>query len=121
MSAFVQVFGRRNAKTIHARRQPASEKRQGTKSRSVVQRRCGVRYGDFAAGLGLKRLDRSGLPDGFAPSRGCACGVNERSARFTTGLAAPMRANPTDAMRAGRGRLESQREWRVSLAVVDRR
>ena len=34
--------------------EPASKKRQGTKSRLVVQRRCGVRYGDFAAGLGFR-------------------------------------------------------------------
>jgi putative SOS response-associated peptidase YedK len=36
---FVQVFGRWNAETIRALWQPASEKRQGRKSRSVVQRR----------------------------------------------------------------------------------
>jgi hypothetical protein len=28
---------------------PASKKRQGTKSRSVVRRRCGARYGDWSA------------------------------------------------------------------------
>jgi hypothetical protein len=49
MSEFVQVFGRRNAKTIHALRQPASEKRQGTKSRGVGHRGCRGRYGDSAA------------------------------------------------------------------------
>jgi hypothetical protein len=48
-SEFVQVFGRWNAEIIRALWQPASEKRQGRKSRSVVQRRCGVRYGDLAA------------------------------------------------------------------------
>ena len=32
-----KVFGRRHVETIHALMQPASEKRQGTKSRSVVQ------------------------------------------------------------------------------------
>ena len=31
----VQVFGRRNADTIHALLRPASKKRQGTKSRDV--------------------------------------------------------------------------------------
>ena len=30
--------------TLHALMRPASEKRQGTKSRSVVHRRCGGRY-----------------------------------------------------------------------------
>jgi hypothetical protein len=67
---FVQVFGRWNAETIRALWQPASEKRQGRKSRSVVQRRCGVRYGDLAAGLGLKRLDRSGCRGRFAANPG---------------------------------------------------
>src|SRR6476619_1089944 len=33
--ALVQVFGRRNADTIHALLRPASKKRQGTKSRDV--------------------------------------------------------------------------------------
>jgi hypothetical protein len=49
-AAFVQVFGRRNAKTIHALRRPASEKRQGTKSRGVGHRGCRGRYGDYMSG-----------------------------------------------------------------------
>jgi hypothetical protein len=35
-------------------RAPASEKRQGTKSRWVAQRWCRGRYGDLAAGAGLR-------------------------------------------------------------------
>ena len=42
MTGSVQVFGRRNAETIHALWLPASEKRQGRKSR--------VRGADRAAG-----------------------------------------------------------------------
>ena len=34
----------------HALGGPASKKRQGTKSRSVVRRRRGARYGDLSAG-----------------------------------------------------------------------
>ncbi len=49
MSDVVQVFGRRNADTIHALLRPASKKRQGTKSREVGHRRCRGRYGDLAA------------------------------------------------------------------------
>jgi hypothetical protein len=56
----VQVFGRWNAETIRALWQPASEKRQGRKSRSVVQRRCGGRYGDFAAACWLRKFDEIG-------------------------------------------------------------
>jgi len=45
-SGFVQVFGRRDADTIHALLQPASKKRQGTKSRvpprAIAQRFNGV-------------------------------------------------------------------------------
>ncbi len=46
MSAVVQVFGRRDADTIHALLQPASKKRQGTKSRDV----CG---GGAAGAMGI--------------------------------------------------------------------
>src|SRR6267378_1081622 len=51
MSACVQVFGRRHDEAIHALRRPASEKRQGTKSREVwhpaVQR---VLWGSYVGG-----------------------------------------------------------------------
>src|SRR5882672_3276971 len=49
MSPIVQVFGCRHDDAIHALRRPASEKRQGTKSREVGHRRCRGRYGDLAA------------------------------------------------------------------------
>jgi hypothetical protein len=49
MSPVVQVFGRRNAKIIHALWRPASEKRQGRKSRGVRHRQCSGRYGDLAS------------------------------------------------------------------------
>ena len=48
-SAVVQVFGRRHVVAIHAVMWPATEKRQGTKSREIVRLRCSERYGDFAA------------------------------------------------------------------------
>jgi hypothetical protein len=47
-STHVQVFGCRHAKTISTLGQPASEKRQGRKSRGVGQRRCSGGYGDLA-------------------------------------------------------------------------
>ena len=49
MSFLAQVFGRRVDEPIHALLRPASEKRQGTKSRKVGQLRCSGRYGDSAA------------------------------------------------------------------------
>ena len=48
-SVHVQVFGCRHDDAIHALRRPASEKRQGTKSREVGHRRCRGRYGELAA------------------------------------------------------------------------
>ena len=61
-----------NRGSIDTRGRPASEKRQGRKSRLVVQRRCGVRYGDLAAGLGLKGLGRSGCRGRLAANPGRA-------------------------------------------------
>jgi hypothetical protein len=49
MSAYVQVFGCRHAETIPTLGQPASEKRQGTKSRGVGHRQCGGCHGDLAS------------------------------------------------------------------------
>src|ERR1700741_2389164 len=47
MSAIVQVFGRRHDVAIRALMRPATEKRRGTKSREVGQRRFSERYGDL--------------------------------------------------------------------------
>ena len=47
MSVVVQVFGRRDADTIHAVLRPASKKRQGTKSREVRHRLSSEHYGDL--------------------------------------------------------------------------
>ena len=49
-SACVQVFGCRHDEAIHAVRRPASEKRQGTKSREVGHRRCRGRLWRFSRG-----------------------------------------------------------------------
>jgi len=45
-----------NDEPLHALWRPAAEKRQGTKSRAMVQRRCRRRYGDLATGYGLRRF-----------------------------------------------------------------
>jgi hypothetical protein len=63
VSEIVQVFGCRNDEPLHALWRPAAEKRQGTKSRAMVQRRCRRRYGDLATGYGLRRLERSACDD----------------------------------------------------------
>ena len=48
-SAVVQVFGCRHDEAIHAVRRPASEKRQGAKSREVGTGGAAGAYGDLAA------------------------------------------------------------------------
>jgi hypothetical protein len=62
-SGYVQVFGRRQRRSDHTLRQPASEKRQGTKSRREVVRRRRRRgvvpqkgYGDLVAGRDFRRF-----------------------------------------------------------------
>ena len=69
MSPFVQVFGRRQRRSDHTLRQPASEKRQGTESRrEVVRRRCrrGVvpqkSSGDLVAGRDFRRFGAAVWP-----------------------------------------------------------
>src|SRR6516165_9962545 len=47
MSVYVQVFGRRQGRANHTARRPASEKRQGTKSREWGTRRCRERLWGF--------------------------------------------------------------------------
>src|SRR6516165_8910473 len=88
MSPVVQVFGRRNADTIHALLWPASKKRQGTKSRDVWR-------GSAAGAMGIlpqvqacrgwiEAVAAIGLRRNMAP----CVGVNERSAGSATGLVA---------------------------------
>jgi len=57
MSVHVQVFGRRQRPSNHTLGWPASEKRQGTKSREGD---CGgaAGYGDFAAVSGVDGMER---------------------------------------------------------------
>jgi hypothetical protein len=56
MSAPVQVFGRRQRRSNHALRRPASEKRQGTKSREGDDGDA-AGYGDFTAGSGVDETE----------------------------------------------------------------
>ena len=51
---------RRNVEPIHALVRPASEKRQGTKSRWVGHRRCRGLYGELSGASSSKRMTRSG-------------------------------------------------------------
>ena len=53
---FVQVFGRRHDEAIDALMRPATEKRQGTKSRWEVHRWCGGLYGELTAAHELEAV-----------------------------------------------------------------
>jgi hypothetical protein len=74
MAAFVQVFRCRHCETIRALRRPASEKRQGRKSRWVGHRRCRGLYGDLASGCRAGRYGRSGRAGRFGSKVGWARG-----------------------------------------------
>lgn len=85
MSESVQVFGRRHDEAIGGLKRPATEKRQGTKSRWVMRWRCRGRYGDLAAATALIILDCGGWCDCFVGEhidwrvggalRGVICGM----------------------------------------------
>src|SRR5712672_1290185 len=89
MSVTVQVFGRRHDEAIHALRRPASEKRQGTKSREVwqpaVQRVLWGSYvgGDLDGGRGASTRRRAcahaGEPGRVQWTSRRAYGIHQRS------------------------------------------
>src|SRR5438445_302874 len=87
MTAFVQVFGRRNVKTIDALGRPASEKRQGTKSRRVGHPAVPLAV---LAALGLldpndllRAVDMLDLqPDHLAGTQAAAIAETEENARL---------------------------------------
>jgi hypothetical protein len=114
MSPNVQVFRRRHCETIHALGRPASEKRQGTKSRWVGHRRCSGLYGELALGCGAGRFDRSGRAGRFGSNVGCARGGE----RVNGVLRDPIDAVPGQSgvsTQVGAPPVESRSEWRVSV------
>ena len=111
----VQVFGRRNVEPIHALVGPASEKRQGTKSRWVGHWRCRGLYGELSGASSSKRMTRSGRAHGFGPRRRCRCGA-ERADRGFVEQNGAGDAGPSDGpTQAGAMPVEIRREWLVSL------
>ena len=52
----MEVFGRRHDESMGALKRPATEKRQGTKSRSEVHRWCGGLYGELTAAPELEAV-----------------------------------------------------------------
>jgi len=96
MSGPVQVFGCRHAETIPTLGQPASEKRQGRKSRGVGHQRCSGAMGIWRRrecwGSCVDAVDRIAL----ARILGVRAGANERIARCSTGFAVRSRGNLAD-------------------------
>ena len=115
VAAVVQVFGRRNAKPIRALGRPASEKRQGTKSRWVGHWRCRGLYGELSGASGSKRTRRSGPTHGFDPRRGCRCGAERADRRFVDRNGAGGAGRSDGPTQAGAMPVEIRREWLVSL------
>jgi hypothetical protein len=71
MSLPVQVSDAGHDETLHALMRPASEKRQGTKSREWgTRRRCG-RYGDLTSARGAGRADCGGRDGCLASAQRC--------------------------------------------------
>jgi hypothetical protein len=95
MSVPVQVFGRGDAEPIHARRRPASEKRQGTKSRWVGALAVPRALWGIERGVGLKENEaKRSSPRLWPKAWGVLAGLNERTGGLT-GMALAMRANLT--------------------------
>jgi hypothetical protein len=114
-AGFVQVFGRRNVEPIHALVGPASEKRQGTKSRWVGHWRCRGLYGELSGASSSKRMTRSGRAHGFGPRRRCRCGAERADRRFLDQNGAAVAGQSDGSTQAGALPVESRREWRVLL------
>jgi hypothetical protein len=85
-AAFVQVFGRRDADTIHAVLRPASKKRQGTKSRDVSVGGAACAMGILPQVRACRGWIEAVAAIGLRRSMVACVGVNERSAGRTTRL-----------------------------------
>jgi hypothetical protein len=106
---------RRNVEPIHALGRPASEKRQGTKSRWVGHWRCRGLYGELSGASGSKRMTRSGRTHGFGPRRGCPCGAERADRGFVDRNGAGDAGQSDGPTQAGAMPVEIRREWLVSL------
>ena len=116
----ILIYSARNAETIHALWRPASEKRQGTKSRWVGHWRCRGLYGELSGASGSKRMTRNGRACGFGPRRGCPCRAERTDRAFVDqngGGDAGQFDGPTQA---GAMPVEIRREWPCVAAVSDR-
>ena len=103
------------SRALDALGRPASEKRQGTKSREVGRRRCRGLYGDLAAGSGWARLDQSGRPNRFGPWDGCGRRAERTERALLDRVGGATAGRFVDLQEAGAVLAESQPEWRASL------
>jgi hypothetical protein len=101
MSVPVQVFGCRHAETIPTPGQPASEKRQGTKSRGVGTDSAAGAMGIWRRGECWGSWADAGDRIVLARILGVGTGANERIARCSTGFAVRSRASLADRRKRG--------------------
>jgi hypothetical protein len=99
--------------TNHVLRRPAAEKRQGTKSREVGQRRCRGLYGDLAAACGSRWLDRSGGGDRFGSRHRCARRGERAERALREMIDGAMAGRSGGVTRAWVLPAERQPDWRV--------
>jgi hypothetical protein len=117
MTARAQVFGRRNVEPIHAFGRPASEKRQGTKSRWVGHWRCRGLHGELSGGAGLKEDDAKRSSPGFDPRRGGPGGAERADRGFVDQNGAGEAGQSDGPTQARAMPVEIRREWLVSLRL----
>ena len=123
MSEFVQVFGRRDdgLSTRCCSRRPKSAK---ARNRGGERWRCRVRYGDFAAGSGVRMMERGGGAVDLALWHE-RDGESERAAAVAAGVLRDkilrvlvvMPQSSDVATRASRLSAENQHRQRTSLGL----
>ena len=103
-----------NDEALDALGRPASEKRQGTKSREVGAPSVPRALWGFSGGVRLGEVGQSARPNWLPRRMGVGDGPDERSGRCRTALTVSLRA---DLSTCGKRRLcwPSQPEWRASL------
>ena len=104
-----------NGEAIHTLGRPASEKRQGRKSRWVGHRQCSGRYGDLASGCGAGRSDRSGRGGRFGSKVGCAHRRERVNGELRDWNSDAFSGHSGASMQAEALPDESRPEWRVSV------
>jgi hypothetical protein len=111
----ILIYSARHCETIHALGRPASERRQGRKSRWVKHKRCSGLYGGLAAGWGARRFDRSGRAGRFGSKVGCARERERANGMLRDPISHAVSGQSGVSTQVGAPPVESRPEWRVSV------